>query len=168
MNKLSVVFITFNEEKNIERSLVSVREIADEIVVVDSFSTDATKEICVNYGVRFIEHEFRGYVEQKNFAASQATYDLVLSLDADEVPDAKLIESISSVKSNWQFDGYFMNRLNNYCGTWIRHGTWYPNRKLRLWNRKKGKWAGFNPHDRFELVDGSSTGYLKGDLLHYS
>lgn len=168
MNKLSVVFISFNEEKNIERSLLSVREIADEIVVVDSYSTDGTKEICAKYEVRFIEHEFQGYVEQKNFAALQASNDLVLSLDADEVPDKKLIESISAVKMNWQYDGYYMNRLNNYCGTWIRHGTWYPNRKLRLWNRKKGKWGGFNPHDRFEMISGSNIGLLKGDLLHYS
>lgn len=168
MHKLSVVIITLNEEKNIERCLLSVREIADEVVVVDSFSTDATKEICEKFGVRFIEHEFQGYVEQKNFAALQASHDLVLSLDADEVPDNKLIESISSIKVNWEFDGYYIKRLNNYCGTWIRHGAWYPNRKLRLWNRKKGRWIGFNPHDHFELTAGSTAGYLEGDLLHYS
>lgn len=168
MVKLSVVIITYNEEKNIERCLQSIKEIADEIVIVDSLSTDTTKEICSRFDVRFIEHAFEGYIEQKNFAASLASNDIVLSIDADEIPDKKLVESILSTKFNWDKDGYYFNRLTNYCGKWIRHGSWYPDRKLRLWNRTKGKWEGFNPHDHFEMKSGSKIGYLKGELLHFS
>ncbi len=168
MSKLSVVIITYNEEANIHRCLSSVNDFADEILVVDSFSTDSTREICLQFGVRFVEHAFEGYVEQKNYAASLAMHDLVLSLDADEVPDATLRNSLTNAKISPDKDGYYMNRLTNYCGTWIRHGAWYPDRKLRLWNRTKGRWAGFNPHDHYELDAGSSYGSLKGELLHYS
>lgn len=168
MNKLSVVIITFNEEKNIERCLLSVKDIADEIVVVDSLSTDSTKSICREYNVRFIEQPFLGYVEQKNFAASMANFDLVLSLDADEALDDTLTNSIAEVKINPDKDGYFMNRVTNYCGKWIKHGAWYPDKKLRLWNRTKGTWAGINPHDCYQMKTGSETGFLKGDILHFS
>ena len=169
MSKLSVVIITFNEEKNIARCLDSVQNIADEIVVVDSFSKDRTKEICEKYPVRFIEHPFDGHIEQKNWAKEQATYDYVLSLDADEAVSTKLEESIQKQKNNLEAaDGYYFNRFTNYCGKWIRHCGWYPDRKLRLWNRQKGKWGGENPHDRFELNEGTKIQFLKGDLLHYS
>lgn len=168
MNKLSVVIIAFNEEKNIERCLLSVKDIADEIVVVDSLSTDSTKQICQKYGVRFVEQPFQGYTEQKNFAALLANFDLVLSLDADEAIDETLAGSIAEVKINWDKDGYFMSRVTNYCGKWIRHGAWYPDRKLRLWNRTKGAWAGVNIHERYQMTSGSKTGFLKGDILHFS
>lgn len=168
MNKLSVVIITFNEEKNIERCLLSVKDIADEIIVVDSLSTDSTKSICQKYNVRFTEQPFLGYIEQKNFAASLAIFDLVLSLDADEALDETLANSIADVKINWDKDGYFMNRVTNYCGKWIRHGAWYPDKKLRLWNRTKGTWAGVNIHEWYQMTPGSTTGHLKGDILHFS
>jgi glycosyltransferase involved in cell wall biosynthesis len=168
MNKLSVVIITYNEEKNIERCLLSVKDIADEIVVVDSLSTDSTKTICQKYAVRFIEQPFLGYTEQKNFAAQLANFDLVLSLDADEALDETLARSIAGVKINWVKDGYFMNRVTNYCGKWIRHGAWYPDKKLRLWNRTKGAWEGVNIHEHYQMKPDSKTGFLKGDILHYS
>lgn len=168
MNKLSVVIITFNEEKNIERCLLSVKDIADEIVVVDSLSTDSTKSICHKYGVSFIQQPFLGYTEQKNFAASLAKFDLILSLDADEALDKTLIDSISSVKVNMDKDGYFMNRVTNYCGKWIRHGAWYPDKKLRLFNRTKCAWTGAYIHEHCQMETGSETGFLKGDILHYS
>ena len=168
MPKLSVIIITLNEEKNIGRCLESVREVADEIVVVDSFSTDGTEEICKGFDVRFIKHAFEGHIEQKNWAISQARYPHVLSLDADELLSERLRRSILEVKENWGCDGYFFNRLTNYCGKWIRHASWYPSRKLRLWDSRKGKWGGMNPHDQFILARGSSRKYLKGDLLHYS
>jgi glycosyltransferase involved in cell wall biosynthesis len=168
MNKLSVVIITFNEEKNIERCLLSVKDIADEIVVVDSLSTDSTKTICQKYAVRFIEQPFLGYTEQKNFASQLANFDLVLSLDADEALDETLANSIAGVKINWDKDGYFMNRVTNYCGKWIRHGAWYPDKKLRLWKKSKGAWAGVAIHEHFQITPGSETGFLKGDILHYS
>lgn len=168
MEKISVVIITFNEARNIARCLDSVRDIADDIVVVDSFSTDQTKEICKLKGVRFIEHAFAGHIEQKNWAISQAKYPFVLSLDADEALDATLRESIREAKKNPLFDGYYINRLTNYCGKWIKHCGWYPDKKLRLWNSNKGKWDGTNPHDRFVMDKTAKTGFLKGDILHYS
>jgi glycosyltransferase involved in cell wall biosynthesis len=165
--KLSVIIITFNEEKNIERCLASVKTIADEIVVVDSFSTDKTKEICLKYGVKFIEHEFDGHIEQKNWAISQSSSPYILSLDADEALTAELIQEIQQIKNNWQFDGYSFNRLTNYCGKWIKHCGWYPDVKLRLFDSKKGSWKGTNPHDRYE-VDTKYTKHINHDILHYS
>jgi len=168
MIKLSVVIITLNEEKNIGRCLESVKDIADDIVVVDSYSTDNTEKICAEYGVRFIRHSFIGHIEQKNWAITQAKYPHVFSLDADELLSDRLKMSIREVKENWKFDGYFVNRLTNYCGKWIRYSSWYPSRKLRLWDSRKGEWGGMNPHDHFILEKGASRKFLKGDLLHYS
>ncbi len=165
---LSVVIITFNEEKNIARCLESVKNVADEIVVVDSFSTDKTQEICSKFNVKFVQHKFEGYIQQKSWAIKQVNSKYVLSLDADEVLSAKLEKSILEVKNNWNFDGYYFNRLTNYCGKWIKHCGWYPDKKLRLFVHSKGSWSGVNPHDRFVMHEGTTTSYLKGDLLHYS
>ncbi len=168
MIKLSVVIITFNEEKNIGRCLDSVKEVADEVVVLDSFSTDRTREICENRKVKFFTHEFDGHIEQKNRAITYATHPYVLSLDADEALSETLIKSIIQAKQNWDADGYTMNRLTNYCGTWIHHCGWYPDRKLRLFDSRKGHWGGLNPHDKYEIDEGAVIKHLKGDLLHYS
>lgn len=166
--KLSVVIITFNEERNIKRCLDSVKEIADEIIIVDSFSTDKTKSIASSFNVRWIEHAFEGHIEQKNYALSQATNDYVLSLDADECLTEKLIAEINKIKNNCQYDGYVFNRLTNYCGKWINHCGWYPDRKLRLWNKQKGQWGGTNPHDKVVMKENASTARIPHDLLHYS
>lgn len=168
MRKLSVVIITRNEEKNIGRCLDSIRDIADNIVVIDSFSTDKTEEICKSKGVCFFQHAFEGHIEQKNFAVTLTEFPYVLSLDADEALDDELKKNILAAKENWKFDGYEMNRLTNYCGTWIRHCGWYPDTKLRMFDKRKGKWGGTNPHDKFEMEQGSTIGKLKGDILHYS
>ncbi|HWB27929.1 MAG TPA: glycosyltransferase family 2 protein [Chitinophagaceae bacterium] len=169
MKKCSVVIITYNEEKNIEKCLQSVERFADEIVVVDSYSTDNTKKICIAHNVRFIEHAFEGYIEQKNFALAQAANDYVLSLDADEAVDSVLLQNIMAEKQKgFAFDGYEMNRSNFFCGRWIRHGTWYPDRKLRLINRQKAQWGGINPHDKIIMQPKSSLCRLKGDILHYT
>ncbi|MGM0473614.1 MAG: glycosyltransferase [Bacteroidota bacterium] len=165
---ISAVIITFNEERNIRRCLESLRGVADEIVVVDSYSTDKTGEICRQFGARFIQHRFSGHIEQKNWAILQASYPRILSLDADEALSDRLRESIFRAKENWTHDGYYFNRLTNYCGRWIRHTSWYPSRKLRLWDARQGSWGGFNPHDRFYLNKGASRRFLKGDILHYS
>jgi len=132
--QLSVVIITFNEEKNIARCLDSVATIADDIVVVDSFSTDNTKHICEEKNIHFIEHKFDGHIEQKNWAITQAKHQYVLSLDADEALTKELQVEIIKAKNNWQYDGYSFNRLTNYCGVWIKHCGWYPDKKLRLWD----------------------------------
>ncbi len=168
MTLISVVIITFNEQRNISRCLESVKEIADDVVVVDSFSTDQTEEICRAAGVRFVQHKFEGHIEQKNWAITQAKYPHVLSLDADEALDDTLKQSIRSVKENWTHDGYEINRLTNYCGKWVHHCGWYPDTKLRLWDSRKGEWAGTNPHDKYEMIPGSTIRHLKGDILHYS
>ncbi len=169
MIKLSVVIITFNEEKKIARCHDSVKEVADDIVVVDSFSKDKTKEICLAKGVRFVEHAFEGHIQQKNWAITQAQFPHVLSLDADEALDERLRKSILQIKQNFNKDGYYMNRLTNYCGHWVKHCGWYPDKKLRLWDSRKGEWRGINPHDKYEMFAGDgTTGYLEGDILHYS
>ncbi len=169
MIKLSVVIITFNEEKNIERCLLSVKSVADEIVVLDSFSSDKTQTICEKYGVKFFQHAFDGHIQQKNRAITYVSNDHILSLDADEALDETLQNSISAIKNNFLKEGYYMNRLTNYCGHWVKHCGWYPDSKLRLWNRTKGHWTGINPHDKYEIYAGDKhTGHLKGDILHYS
>ncbi len=165
---LSVVVITFNEERNIGRCLESVRGIADEVVVVDSFSTDRTGEICRQHGATFLHHPFAGHIEQKNYALSQATHPYVLSLDADEALSPALQQSVRSAKSHWTADAYEMARLTNYCGHWIKHTDWYPDRKTRLFDKRKARWGGTNPHDRVELSPGATQQRIGGDLLHYS
>jgi len=166
--KISVTIICLNEEKKIERCLKSVQEVADEIVVVDSFSVDSTESICRNYNVRFIQNAFPGYVAQKNFAMECASFDHILALDADEELSEELKNSIMTVKRGWgDCDGYAFNRLNNYCGKWIHHCGWYPDRKIRLWDRRKAKWGGTDPHDTV-AIDRLRVSRLKGDLLHYA
>lgn len=166
--KISGVVITYNEERNIERCLQSLHDICDEIVVVDSFSSDRTKEICEQFSVRFIENPFAGHIEQKNFAMDQASYDYVLSLDADEALSSELQQAVVKVKQDWNRDAYRFNRFTNYCGQWIKHSGWYPDTKTRLWDRRKGKWGGTNPHDSVEMENNVRQSHLKGDLLHYS
>lgn len=169
MIKLSVVIITFNEERNLERCIKSVLNIADEIVVVDSFSTDNTKEIALKYNCKFVEHKFEGHIEQKNFAITCASSPYILSLDADEALDETLKKEILNTKQNWTANGYTMNRLTNYCGTWIKHCGWYPDTKLRLWDSRLGHWTGINPHDEYKFKTPECTiQKLKGDILHYS
>jgi glycosyltransferase involved in cell wall biosynthesis len=168
MPSISAVIITYNEEKNIARCIESVRDVADEILVVDSFSTDATESICKDHGVNFIQHPFEGHIEQKNYALSQAQHDCVLSLDADEALSSELAAGITAIKNNWQHDSYAFNRLTSYCGQWIKHCGWYPDPKIRLFSRKKASWGGVNPHDRIIMASGATTRHIPGDLLHYT
>lgn len=169
MTKISGVIITFNEEKFIENCIKSIIDVVDEIVVIDSFSIDKTKEICLKYGVRFIENPFEGFTTQKNFANDQARYDYVLSLDADEELSQELKQSILKAKENLNYDGYSFNRLNNYCGKWIKHSGWYPDSKIRLFNRNKAKWKGENNlHEIIVLDNPKSHNHLRGDLLHWA
>jgi len=166
--KLSAAIITYNEERNIERCLRSLKGVADEIVVVDSFSKDRTEEICRAYNTVFIQNPFGGHIQQKNFAIDQTTGDWVLSLDADEALDEMLKQSILNVKNNPQFNGYSMNRLTNYCGKWVHHCGWYPDTKVRLIKKGHARWTGVNPHDRLDMMNGEMHDHLKGDILHYS
>ena len=169
MRALSVVVITYNEEEKIGRCLESVQQLADEIVIVDSCSTDRTEEIVRRYNVKFISQPFLGYIGQKNFAIANASNDMVLSLDADEAIDEKLRASILAVKQqDFPADGYTMNRLSNFANKWIRRGSWYPDVKLRLFNRTRCRFGGTNPHDRIIEEPGFRKVHLKGDIEHYS
>jgi glycosyltransferase involved in cell wall biosynthesis len=165
---ISATIITLNEEKNIERCLVSLQGVADEIVVIDSFSKDRTKEICLAYGARFIEHPFGGHIQQKNVALDSASHQLILSLDADEALDSALRASILAIKENATAEAYSMNRLTNYCGHWVKHCGWYPDTKVRLVKKGSAMWTGINPHDKLEPKAGSQVVHLQGDILHYS
>ncbi len=168
MIKLTVAIITYNEENNIGRCISSVESVADEILVVDSFSTDKTKDICQSFNVRFVTNTFIGHIEQKNVALDLASHDYVLSLDADEALSPELIEEVLKVKNNFKHSGYSFNRLTNYNGFWVRHCGWYPDRKLRLVKKKDARWMGENPHDFLALQNGEAPQFLPGDLLHYS
>jgi glycosyltransferase involved in cell wall biosynthesis len=168
MPKISAIIITYNEEQFIERCLSSLDGIADEIIVVDSFSTDRTEEICKKFNVNFVRHQFEGYRDQKNYALKLASYENILSLDADEALSDTLRQSILEVKDNWKFDGYKMNRRNYFCDTWIKHSEWYPDRQLRLFFADHGYWGEYNVHEKFMMSKKATVGRLKGDLLHWA
>jgi len=165
--KISALIITYNEEKHLDKCLSSLKSVADEIIVVDSYSTDRTVDICNERGVKVVMQKFLGYREQKNFAIEQAQYEHILSLDGDEALSDQLQQTILDLKNDWQYDGYYMNRRNRYCGQWIKHSDWYPDRKLRLFKKGSGMWKGINPHDTYVLKPQFSYGRIKGDLLHY-
>lgn len=168
MTKISAVIITFNEEKNIGRCIDSVRLLADEIVVLDSFSTDDTCSIAHEKGAMIHQQGFAGYIEQKNKALVLATHNYVLSLDADEAIDEKLLQSLIWAKKKKLLGAYSMNRCTSYCGKFIRYGSWYPDKKIRLFDKQVAKWGGENPHDKILLAPGQHVSHLKGDILHYS
>jgi glycosyltransferase involved in cell wall biosynthesis len=168
MKPLSAVIITYNEEDNIGRCIDSLWPVADEIIVLDSLSTDKTVAIARNKGAIVKQDKFSGYIEQKNKALKLAKYDYVLSLDADEVLSAELIYSISKAKNKFEYKAYSMNRYNCYCGKFINHGLWYPDRKVRLFDKRIVKWGGMNPHDKIELLQKETVQFLEGDILHYS
>lgn len=168
MIKLSVLIITYNEEANIDRCLDSVQDIADEIVIIDSNSEDNTVDICLQKGARVVQIPFENFVKQRNNANAAAVYDYILTIDADEVLSPELITSIKVLKESWQYDVYEINRLNNYCGQWIKHCGWYPEWRPRLFDRRKVQWAGLLVHEKLELNSSATKSRLNGHLLHYS
>jgi glycosyltransferase involved in cell wall biosynthesis len=167
MTKLSVVIITFNEERNIARCLDSVKAVADEIVVVDSFSTDRTREISGKHQVRFFEEKWRGYSGQKNHGHQLAENEWILSIDADEALSEALQKAIIQWKNQPQPVFAKFNRLTNYCGKWIRHCGWYPDPKLRIFNKTQACWEG-EVHEQLVYKKDLPVIHLKGDMLHYS
>jgi glycosyltransferase involved in cell wall biosynthesis len=166
--KISAVVITYNEESNITRCIDSLKPVADEIIIVDCFSEDDTKKICLEKGVNFYENEFLGFADQKNYAVSLAKNEFVLSLDADEYLSSELIKSILLIKSNSLHDGYIMNRLSSYAGEWIKTCGWYPDSKLRLWRKEAGFWKGGGIHEWVEMPRTMKIKRLHGDLLHHA
>lgn len=167
MPLLSVVIITLNEERNIGRCLESIQGIADDIVVVDSFSSDQTENICKKYSLNFIQRKWEGYSSTKNFANTQAKHDWILSLDADEALSDELKRSILELKKKEVFATCTFNRLTNYCGSWIKHCGWYPDKKLRIFDRRITSWKG-DIHEELVHNKPVSTIHLAGDCLHYS
>jgi glycosyltransferase involved in cell wall biosynthesis len=168
MQSLSAVIITRNEARNIGPCLRALQGVCDEVVVVDAESTDNTRAIAEGHGARVTVRAWTDYSNQKNFANGLATHDLVLSLDADEVLSPELRASILEVKRDGAQGAYSMHRLTNYCGSWVRHGGWYPDTKVRLFDRRQARWEGAHVHETLALAPGTPITLLKGDLLHYS
>lgn len=167
MPKISACIISYNEEARIEDCLKSLLPVADEIVVVDSLSTDRTREIAARYTDRIFEQSFLGHVEQKNLAVEKASHDWILSLDCDERLDETLTRSILAVKERLdEAAAWRMARRTFYIYRWLNH-CWYPDRKIRLFDRRRAKWGGINPHDHVEAPEGEVR-TLAGDILHYS
>jgi glycosyltransferase involved in cell wall biosynthesis len=167
---LSVAIVSLNEEANLGRTLESVKW-ADEIVVVDSGSSDRTCEIARQYGAKVVVEPWRGYAAQKNFAIEHCTKTWVLSLDADEEISSDLAQEIRNVISDPNaMDGYRMPRLNLFLGRELRHGGFYPDPKLRLFRRGMGFVTGRDPHDRVELrnVSQNRIGRFRSPMVHYT
>ncbi|MCB9231286.1 MAG: glycosyltransferase family 2 protein [Bacteroidia bacterium] len=167
MQGISAVIITKNEEKNIGRCLSSLKDIADEVIIIDSFSEDQTAEICRNFGVKFLTREWKGYAEAKNYGNSLARFSHILWIDADESLSGELRTILLLEKEHLE-GGYAFNRLNNYCGRWIRHGNWYPDVRLRVFPKEKAVWKGDYVHEYLESAPGLAVKTLRGDLEHHS
>lgn len=167
MAKISVCIISYNEENKIEDCLKSLVDIADEIIVVDSNSSDNTVAIAKKYTDKVMLQDFLGYIEQKNFAIQQASHDWILSLDCDERLSPELQQSILAIKENIdQADAYKMPRKTFYIYRWLNH-CWYPDLKTRLFNKNTAHWGGTNPHDHI-ITNGDNIKQLDGDIYHYS
>lgn len=168
MNAISAVIITKNEERNIKRCLDSIKAVADEIIVVDSHSTDNTVAICRAAGARVIEQDWLGYGPQKNTGNNAAAYDYILSMDADEALDEDLIQAIAEEKQKGLKGVYQLSRLNYYYGKFIKHGAEYPDKKIRLFNRREVHWDERPVHETLHVQPGLHHKQLKGHLLHYT
>jgi len=162
-----VVIITYNEEKRLEPALRSVRDIASEIIVVDSFSRDDTVKIAKRFNAKVYKREWKNYADQKNFANDQADYPWILSLDADERLSPELRKEIQELKEKQsEASGFSMPRQVFYLGRWILHSGWYPDRKIRLFKKDKAFWEGEYVHEK--LVIQGNVRKLKGPIYHFS
>jgi glycosyltransferase involved in cell wall biosynthesis len=164
--KISATIIACDEERNIARAIESLR-CCDEILVLDSGSVDRTVEIATQLGARVVESPWQGYAKQKNLVAAQASHDWIFSLDADEALSEALEAEIWQLKkAGPQFDAYTMPRMAQYLGRWILHSGWYPDRKPRLYDRRKASWVGDFVHESVQV--NGTVGHLKSNLLHYT
>lgn len=168
--KLSIIIITLNEERNIARCIDSIHSLADEIIIVDSGSEDKTEEIALSRNVHFHKSEWKSYGAARNLATELSKNDWILALDADEAPSKELIKSISTLKNQGSEERtvYRFNRLTNYCGHWVRHSGWYPDSKIRIYNKRHTQWNNAIVHEALENIDDLKVHHLDGDLLHYS
>ena len=167
--KITATIITLNEAENIRAACESVSW-ADEILVVDSESTDSTGKIAAQCGAQVIVKPWSGFAAQKQFAVDSASHDWIFSLDADERVSPELQASIAALQSNKAglADGYRIARRAFYMGRWIRGGGWYPDYQLRLFNRTRGRWGDRVIHESVTMDQGARVETLRGDLLHYS
>ena len=165
---LSVVVITLNEAANIGRCIASVQGLADEVIVLDSGSTDETCALARAAGAHVHTQPWLGYAAQKNHANRLAAAPFILSLDADEAVSTELHARLSALKKSGLKGAYRFNRATNYCGTWVKHGGWYPDSKVRLFPKEAGRWEGDHVHETLELVPGTPVTRVEGDLLHWS
>lgn len=168
MKTLSVAIITLNEEEHIRQCMEAVLPIADEIIMVDSGSTDRTVAIAESLGAKVFIHEFRGYVEQKNLAFASCNSDFIFSLDADEIPDEDLIHEIKKEKEKgFSYDGYWMKRLNYIGKKPIKFGVWKNDKQLRLVKKSMANWEGAGVHERL-IIHSTNTLTFGGKIHHYS
>jgi glycosyltransferase involved in cell wall biosynthesis len=165
--RCSVTIITLNEEKNLRDCLQSVRW-AEEVVIVDSGSTDGTLRIAQEFGCKVIHNPWPGMREQKNIATTAASGPWILNLDADERLSEELQSEVQSHLADPKFDGFSFPRKNIFLGKWMRHGGWYPDETLRLFRKGQGKFGGINPHTNVELPVGAKVATLKHPLVHYT
>ena len=164
--KISAVIITLNEEKKIQKCINSVKDVVDEIVIIDSFSSDNTEAICKNNEVRFFQRQWDGYGKQKNWGNQQATYDYIFSLDADECVSDGLKNAVIAIKSNWQYDVYSFNRLNYFHGQ--RLNGIYPDRQSRLFDKRKTQWNENKVHEKLITGRRIKSKHINEDILHFS
>ena len=166
MQPISATVITYNEERNIGDALQSLSWV-DEIVVVDSGSSDATLEICRSHTGNIFHRDWTGYVDQKSFAVDKASHDWIFSLDADERPSPELRTEIQELaRDGFRKPGYRIPRVACFMGRWIRHGDWYPDYQLRLFDRRHGKWQGGRVHESVKMKEQPDV--LKGEIQHYT
>lgn len=167
-HKITSTIITFNEERNIARCIDALIPISDEIIVLDSFSTDRTIEICKSKDVRIEQREWKGYSNAKNHLNQLANHEYIFSVDADEAPDDILQNAISNIKEEGLTGVYEVNRLTNYCGKWIKHSGWYPDVKTRIFPKSISQWEGAYVHEELVVKGNPIAKNLDGHLLHYS
>jgi glycosyltransferase involved in cell wall biosynthesis len=168
--KISALIITFDEAEHIRAACESVAW-ADEIIVVDSHSTDGTRGIAADCGAQVYERDWPGFARQKQFAAEAAAHDWVFSLDADERVSDELRESVEALRAEPPgvlASGYRIARRSFYMNRWVRGGGWYPDYQLRLYDRRRGRWEGAHVHESVRMEEGARVSTLRGDLLHYS
>jgi glycosyltransferase involved in cell wall biosynthesis len=168
---ITVSMISGAEAHRITKSLESVAGWASEIIIVlNEDVRDGTEEIALKFGAKVFREPWKGHVAQKNSASDKANQQWILGLDADEVVSPELglefATALAAEEKSPEHDAFSVPRISFYCGKWIRHGDWYPDRKTRLWRRGKGRWEGLDPHDRLEAV--GKVGKLKAKLFHHT
>lgn len=168
MKGISAVIITRNEAHNIARCLISLQLLVDEVIVVDAESSDGTARIAAEHGAKVTVRAWTDYADQKNFANGLARGPYILSMDADEAISPELRATLMQVTKDGLAGAYRCARLTNYCGTWVSHGGWYPDAKVRLFPKERGRWEGEHVHEELKLDPSLDVHELPGDLLHYS